>query len=273
MVRVAALLRQAATPGPQAWVKASCPRRCCGCLAEQPAEGWACISSCSTRLMYQTASVPLSAARPVRRPLLCACGGGNRDGHCIRRRRSAGPAGLPLVSAAQRFYSLLAGDLRCQASAAGCAREGAQRAGFMPKPADLSSYAALSLLPSACCAAGSCASTCSLEALFSDGRGEPTSNSGGLGLAAPCRRAPRPGLQAGSLLQHLQSASAGPRRPCPPTCVVWVWAVFLGCRIDEAEYDDPEKVQQSPLAFEGFAPSVSFFVVGAAAPSRPCPRP
>jgi hypothetical protein len=45
---------------------------------------------------------------------------------------------------------------------------------------------------------------------------------------------------------------------------VWFSLQVLCCRIDEAEYDDPDKVQQSPLAFEGFAPSVSFFVVGAA---------
>lgn len=35
----------------------------------------------------------------------------------------------------------------------------------------------------------------------------------------------------------------------------------MHCRIDETEWEDPDKISQSPLTFEGFAPSVSFFVV------------
>ncbi|KAL4450130.1 hypothetical protein ABPG77_010799 [Micractinium sp. CCAP 211/92] len=31
--------------------------------------------------------------------------------------------------------------------------------------------------------------------------------------------------------------------------------------IDEAEYEDPDKINQSPLTFEGFAPAVAFFVL------------
>lgn len=38
------------------------------------------------------------------------------------------------------------------------------------------------------------------------------------------------------------------------------------CSIDEAEYEDPDKINQSPLTFEGFAPAVAFFVVSIAPP-------
>ncbi|KAL4452454.1 hypothetical protein ABPG75_008116 [Micractinium tetrahymenae] len=31
--------------------------------------------------------------------------------------------------------------------------------------------------------------------------------------------------------------------------------------IDETEYEDPDKINQSPLTFEGFAPAVAFFVL------------
>lgn len=33
------------------------------------------------------------------------------------------------------------------------------------------------------------------------------------------------------------------------------------CSIDEAEYEEPEKIGQSPLTFEGFAPGLSTFVL------------
>lgn len=41
-------------------------------------------------------------------------------------------------------------------------------------------------------------------------------------------------------------------------CRMHVW---LFHRIDESEYEDPEKISQSPLTYEGFAPSLSFFMV------------
>lgn len=37
------------------------------------------------------------------------------------------------------------------------------------------------------------------------------------------------------------------------------WLKWQG--IDESEYEDPEKISQSPLSFEGFGPSVSFFML------------
>ncbi|PSC72284.1 Rab5 interacting [Micractinium conductrix] len=37
------------------------------------------------------------------------------------------------------------------------------------------------------------------------------------------------------------------------------WLKFQ--QIDESEYEDPEKISQSPLSFEGFAPSLGAFVL------------
>jgi hypothetical protein len=33
------------------------------------------------------------------------------------------------------------------------------------------------------------------------------------------------------------------------------------CSIDQADYENSEKIAQSPLAYEGFGPSVSMFVL------------
>ena len=37
------------------------------------------------------------------------------------------------------------------------------------------------------------------------------------------------------------------------------WLRYQG--VDESEYEDPDKIQQSPLTFEGFAPAISAFVL------------
>ena len=49
--------------------------------------------------------------------------------------------------------------------------------------------------------------------------------------------------------------------PNAPTPSPFTGPLLPPTRIDEAEYDDPEKVTASPLTFEGFAPSVSAFVL------------
>lgn len=74
-----------------------------------------------------------------------------------------------------------------------------------------------------------------------------------------CEKSPLSWYQPALTLPSCKQPS--PAGPSPPSPTPTLWR-----SIDEAEYEDPDKINQSPLTFEGFAPAVAFFVVSQAVP-------